>query len=209
MVLIKDLVSSNFKIAVLLTGLFSTILFVFSYLLGNIHFFLFLNCDLGNSFDTFFLLVTQLGETIPWVLALILILLFKRKSIWVLVAAFSISTFFVQGIKNLLPEQPRPTKAIENLNLVHTVKGVDLHKVFSFPSGHTATAFTIFFLSCLFIKNRLVIPLGFIYAILVGYSRIYLAQHFPRDVAGGMLVAIITIYLSLLITKKSYQKDLL
>ena len=39
--------------------------------------------------------------------------------------------------------------------------------------------------------------MGFLLALGVGYSRIYLAQHFPVDVAAGMVVGSITIVISL------------
>jgi membrane-associated phospholipid phosphatase len=41
---------------------------------------------------------------------------------------------------------------------------------------------------------------------LVGYSRVYQAQHFPLDVAGGILVAIITVWISLWIQLKIGKK---
>ena len=64
---------------------------------------------------------------------------------------------------------------------------------FSFPSGHTATAFTIFLVSVYLFPKKEVLFLGAIYAIACGYSRVYLAQHFPLDVAGGIMVAILTV----------------
>lgn len=48
--------------------------------------------------------------------------------------------------------------------------------------------------------------MGAIYAIACGYSRIYLAQHFPLDVAGGIMVAIITVLTSIYINNK-IKKD--
>jgi membrane-associated phospholipid phosphatase len=40
------------------------------------------------------------------------------------------------------------------------------------------------------------ILIGLLYAMLCGYSRIYLGQHFPMDVGGGIIVAIMTIEIS-------------
>ena len=71
----------------------------------------------------------------------------------------------------------------------------------SFPSGHTTTAFSIFLLGCLLIPKKWVVPVGFIYGCLVAYSRVYLAEHFPLDLGGGMLTAVATVWLSLLIQR--------
>lgn len=196
----------NLSVAATITTITGLILLAASFLFNKESFFLLFNHDFGGYADAFFAAFTHLGETIPWVAALALILLFKKDFFWLLLACFFISTLFVQGIKNILPEQPRPTKAITSTYQVHTVKGVELHKEFSFPSGHTTTAFTVFFIACLAIDAWWILPVGFAYALLVGYSRVYLAQHFPRDIAGGMLIAVLTIYLSLWVCKKRIKE---
>ena len=193
----KELYYTNLKIAAIITAIIAIIIIGLTEYLRNQSFFLMLNHDGGKFFDKLFSIITTGGEVIPWVAALILVLIWRKYLLWLLVACFVISTLFVQGIKNILPEQPRPTKAISNLQLVHTVDGVELYKVHSFPSGHTSAAFTVFFIACLAIEKRWIIPVGFIYASLVGYSRIYLAEHFPLDVGGGMLIAIVTIFICL------------
>lgn len=188
---------SQLTIATVLTLVTAICLLLLTYLFGNHLLFLYLNADLGGLADVFFHYFTYLGEAIPWIAALILILSFQKKAFWLLLFCFLISTLFAQGIKNSLPPQPRPTKAIADHALIHTVKGVELHEYFSFPSGHTTTAFTIFLLAAALINQKWVIPVGFIYALLIAYSRIYLAQHFPLDLAGGMISATATIYLSI------------
>ena len=200
----------NFIIASIICIVIAIAMFIVSGILGNEPFFFLLNNDYGAFADISFAFITHLGEAAPWIMIVLLVLIFRRQFLPLILIALIISTALVQGIKNDLPEQRRPTKAITDLSLIHTVKGVDLHTINSFPSGHTTTAFTVFLLACLLVHKRWVIWVGFIYAIAVGYSRIYLAQHFPKDVAGGMLVAVITtcfaVALQQIISNRFYKK---
>jgi membrane-associated phospholipid phosphatase len=196
----------NYTTGITLTLITSFILFVFNFLLGKNELFLALNTDLGNIADYFFVIMTALGNGWCWLIWLIIFIIYRRKLLPLLIASFALSTLFTQGIKNLIfTAEPRPTKAIADINLIHTVKGVELHTVGSFPSGHTATAFTFFLLLCLVVNKKWIVPIGFLYAILTAYSRVYLAQHFPRDLAAGMLVAVVSVWLSLLIQKRFFN----
>lgn len=189
---------TRLKAALLISLIIASLLFAASDFMGKNNFFLLLNIDLGRYADYIFEYCTNLGDGIVFIPALILFIIYRKKFIPLLVAGFIISTLITHLFKDLLmPHQPRPTEAIGNLALIHTVHGVDVHKIGSFPSGHTTTAFTIFFIACLMINKKWVIPVGLLYGLLVGYSRIYLAQHFPDDVAGGIMSAIVTIILSL------------
>jgi membrane-associated phospholipid phosphatase len=190
---------SNFVIASVICIVSATILFIMNGILGTIPFFLLVNHDLGAAADIVFTSITNFAEVIQWIVAAIIVLLFRRHFFPLLLAAFTISTLLAQGIKNALPEQPRPSKAITDASLYHSVKGVVLHTVNSFPSGHTTAAFTLFLTVCLFIHKKWIVPVGFTYALAVGYSRVYLAQHFPKDVAGGMLVAVISVCFAVVI----------
>jgi membrane-associated phospholipid phosphatase len=199
----------NFVMASILTMVSAIVLFIVNSLLGSEQIFLLLNNNYGSFADASFAFITHLGEEAVWVILFIWVIFFRRQFLPLLVMALIISTILVQGLKNGLPEQARPSKAIANMNLVHTVKGVNLHTINSFPSGHTTAAFTVCLIACLLIHKRWIIPVAFIYALAVGYSRIYLAQHFPKDVAGGMLIAVITacfsVALQQLIVNKFYK----
>ena len=61
---------------------------------------------------------------------------------------------------------------------------------FSFPSGHTSTAFAMATAATLSTKKWYVAVPSYLYACGVGYSRMRLGVHFPSDVLGGMVVGI-------------------
>ena len=59
---------------------------------------------------------------------------------------------------------------------------------YSFPSGHTSSTFAMATtLSLQYPKWYVIVP-SYVFATLVGYSRIHLGVHYPSDVIGGMIV---------------------
>jgi membrane-associated phospholipid phosphatase len=137
----------------------------------------------------FFRYVTHLGDGI-FILALAAFLaIIKRYYLSIgIVAGYLLSGLFAQLGKRLL-NAPRPKAFFESMGeTVYQVPGVEVHLAGSFPSGHTASAFALAVFLMLALPNRL---LGFIFLILaclVGYSRIYLSQHFPLDVWAGAMI---------------------
>ena len=190
----------NFVIGVILTMVTALYLVIDSFIVGRNAFFLLLNRDLGNAADFFFKYWTNLGDGVVWVIVAILFYIYRRNQFPLLIAAVLVSTLIAQGIKNIA-SVPRPSVAITDSSLIHSVQGIELHTAYSFPSGHTTTVFTIFLIACLLIKNKWVVPVGFACALLAAYSRVYLAQHFPLDLGGGMIAAVITIFVSISIQK--------
>lgn len=60
---------------------------------------------------------------------------------------------------------------------------------YAFPSGHTATAFSIATsLTLRYPDKPAIIAVSYLYAAIVGYGRIYLGVHYPSDVLGGMII---------------------
>ena len=198
----KDLNYKLFAVAAIATTLLGIIVLLFSYHLGRNEFFLLLNNNLGAGADFFFRYFTYMGDGLWWILWLLIFVRKRSHLLPLLFSSFVFTTLFIQLCKHIiLPDVFRPVLAIEMQQQVHYVKGVIVHTTNSFPSGHTATAFTFFLLVSLLVKNVLPLAIAAVAALLVGYSRIYLGQHFPLDAGAGMIVAACSVFLALLVQK--------
>jgi membrane-associated phospholipid phosphatase len=185
-------------------------LFYITYRLGIKESFLKLNGDGGYAIDQFFRFFTYFGDAILWI-PMLAYIIWKKKKLYLPLAtgSFALVTILVQVCKYfIVPDEPRPTTFITDGSYIHTVEGVAVHSISSFPSGHTATAFTFFLMICLMSRKSWWLPVGFVTACLVGYSRVYLAQHFPLDVAAGIIVAIVSVSASIPFQRWSDKRNL-
>ena len=199
----QNLNYKNFRIGLILSFFCALVIFILSYSYGKDQFFLLLNTNLGTAADNFFNFFSYLGDGLLWI-PLVVYFIYKegKKMLPLLISSFALTTAITQVCKYLIvPDELRPTSAITN-EFIHTVQGVTVHATASFPSGHTATAFVFYLIFCLVFENKLWLVTGLLYALIVGYSRIYLAQHFPFDVAAGIVVAIVSVIFSLLIQNR-------
>ncbi|MBU3743240.1 MAG: phosphatase PAP2 family protein [Sediminibacterium sp.] len=201
--------SSFLLSAMVLVVCTALLLFMGSWLMGKHAFFLLLNGNGGGWADHFFMWLTYLGDGWAWVAVFIFTWIHFRNRIGLVLLSVIISTLLSQTGKQIIfPNELRPAAGEIERTQIHTVSGVELHTGNSFPSGHTTTAFTIFLLACIFIPKRITLFLGYCIALGVGYSRIYLAQHFPVDVAAGMLVGVSSVLCSLYFEKLLPKKEL-
>jgi membrane-associated phospholipid phosphatase len=139
--------------------------------------------------NVFFRYWTHFGDGI-FILALAAILaILKRYFLSIgIVGGYLLSGLFAQLGKRLL-HAPRPKAFFESFGeTVYQVPGVEVHMAGSFPSGHTASAFALAVFLILALPNRFLGMFFLISACLVGYSRIYLSQHFPVDVWAGAMI---------------------
>lgn len=89
-------------------------------------------------------------------------------------------------------DAPRPLTVLTQAGIwdsIVLVEGHPLRDTLSFPSGHTAAAFSLFTTLALFSTRWWIKTLLFFAALAVAYSRIYLMQHFISDVLAGSFLA--------------------
>jgi membrane-associated phospholipid phosphatase len=164
-----------------------------------------INVHNSESLDFFFKYYTHLGDGIAATIIALIFILFNIKNGVVLLLSFILSGLIIQILKiYVFPEMMRPGDVFENLPSFHTIEGVKLLSKYSFPSGHTGTAFGMFFCIATFTKNRKIQFFAFISAVLLGYSRLYLSLHFLPDAIAGAIIGIV-ISLSILTLFERYH----
>ncbi len=167
-------------------------------------------------FDFFFKYTTLLGDGTVIAILFIALLLIKYRFAFAFLAGSLATSLFVNIIKKVvLHDVYRPSKYFELFETyqLHFVEGVKLHALQSFPSGHSATAFNVFFTLALLTKNNGLKFLFFVAALLVAYSRVYLSQHFLIDIGAGSLTGVLFILFFFVwfdkINKKWLEKSIL
>lgn len=77
----------------------------------------------------------------------------------------------------------------------------DLNYYSSFPSGHSMTIFGMLAFFAFLANNRFASVILFILSVLVGFSRIYMLQHFFVDVYAGAFLGIFSLLLTIWLTE--------
>ena len=147
--------SFHFRLVYYISIILTILLLAGNFYYGKIDFFLLLNYDGGAVADYFFKTITYIGDGLIWIPLLIYILIKHRSFLLATILALIISTLITHLFKQIiLPDEPRPIEVIKNISLIHIVPEVDIHHIKSFPSGHTATAFTIMLLLACILRRR-------------------------------------------------------
>lgn len=165
--------------------------------------------------DVFFASITHLGDGLILIIPFVLFVFHKYCYLILLAISSLIHLVMVHIAKKwIFTGMPRPAEFFKDIPF-YEVPGVELHHWGSFPSGHTTTVFMLASFFYLVLPKKLRIhSLLMGIALLVGFSRVYLMQHFLMDVWAGALLGIfsslVSYYLVLkFFSKKIHQKSIL
>ncbi len=114
--------------------------------------------------------------------------------------ALVITAAVTEGLK-IINNRPRPYEMYPND--IHPDSYESGH---SFPSAHTSLAFSTATSLLLTTKKWYIAVPAYAWATSVGYSRLYLGQHYPTDVIAGALVGAGSAYLAHWLNKKYFSK---
>jgi membrane-associated phospholipid phosphatase len=134
--------------------------------------------------------ITDLGNGWTIVIIAALLTLYNYRVAFLMVTTFLVTSIAVQIVKFFF-DAPRPKLYFKDqISKLYFVKGVDILSNDSFPSGHTLTAFATGVLITYLVKNKSWGILLVLYGAMVGFSRMYLSEHFFEDVIGGSVLGV-------------------
>jgi len=152
--------------------------------------------------------ITRLGQS-EWYLVgglVIFLLLRRKKPQYSAAGLFLFTTTAVSGLSadlvKFIAGRARPklffSEGINGFDFFHIE-----HAWTSFPSGHSATAFSVAMaFALLWPKGR---PFFLFAGALIAFSRIFLTQHYPSDVIAGSYIGIVS---SILLYNHYFKKQL-
>jgi undecaprenyl-diphosphatase len=153
--------------------------------------FLFLNSFNSPFWDSVMSVISGVVTWVPLYLAILIYLGFKYKRrflvlILIIIIAVTLSDQISVMIKNGV-QRLRPCHEQSLEGMVHIVKGYCGGK-FGFVSSHASNSFMVATFCLLLIRRKWFTYSIIAWALVVGYSRIYLGVHYPGDVICGSIL---------------------
>lgn len=154
--------------------------------------------------DFIFSTITKIVETNSMILFFIFYFFINRKLFWYNGINMLLILIVVQSLKRLVFDTMlRPGAVLAELA---ATGNNDLLSLYSFPSGHTAAAFSLMVMPLFLYPNKIWLQFSvFILALAIGISRIYLGQHFLQDVIAGADIGVaVTVFSYFLLSKNNF-----
>ncbi|MEY9874003.1 membrane-associated phospholipid phosphatase [Streptacidiphilus sp. MAP12-33] len=101
-----------------------------------------------------------------------------------------VGAFAVAEVAKKLVAEVRPCYSVPH---AYFVDACPVRTDYAFPSGHTTTAAAT--VAALWLLDRQLAKIAIGFALLEGFSRVYLGDHYPHDVLGAVVLAVPVAYL--------------
>ncbi len=187
--MIELLRRNRFFIVPYLSFLIISSFFLVLYSKDQVH--IFLNQFHHSVTDKFFMYITHLGDGVVVAVFIALLLFISYRYALIMLSSVFLTTIVIQVLKRVVfAALPRPVVHFLGIYDLYFVPDVKMLLIYSFPSGHSASAFGVFFMLALISKNSSLKFLYFVIAFLISYSRVYLSQHFLVDIYFGSLISV-------------------
>jgi len=140
-------------------------------------------------------LATQLGNMLAAFIAALLFFILNDRRLAIEIIFGTLTLWLLVEIIKALIDRDRPFLTLDKARVIGWKERGD-----SFPSGHTSQ---IFFLVTLFVQhlqlNMAMAVIFYAIAVLVGFTRIYVGAHYPRDVIAGLVLGSVWGLLTMLV----------
>ena len=156
--------------------------------------------------NEFMLAVTTFGEETAFlVIALVLFWCVNKY-----IGYYTLSVGFVGTIANQFMKLwfriPRPWVLDKDFTILEEAR--DAATGYSFPSGHTQSAFGTFGCIAYTTKHNVIRIIAVVIPILVGLSRMYIGVHTPLDVGVSVLIAVALVFAFRPLVMRNHRKSM-
>lgn len=157
--------------------------------------FLFFNHAMANPvFDAMFPAITN-GRfwIIPAILAALVFLYFQRRKALIVIVLSLLTVSVSDPVCNrvIKPLVPRLRPCDERVHIQDARFLIGTKSSPSFPSSHAMNMFAQAMLFTLLYRRKRVWITAFVFAAVIGFSRIYVGVHYPMDVFSGAVFGVI------------------
>jgi len=170
----------------------------------------------NSFFDTLLQIITILGEQYVLIGVIAIMYFLYDKEVGKKIAFTLFTSLLLNNSLKGIVKYPRPFAYDETLDAVRKETATG----FSFPSGHTQSATTLYSSVALYgdldkktkLSKKTIWIIAIIIFVLVGFSRMYLAVHYPKDVLVGMILGLAAVFICsylLKLTKNIFKNEML
>ncbi len=147
----------------------------------------------SKGMNTLMSVITKLGSgAMVWFVlsAVMLVQMKTARTALNIMFALLITLIMGEGIIKHVVKRVRPSEILPEEEQI-----VDPPRYYSFPSGHTASSFSVVAVTVMRCSPWLFVPV-IVLACSIGFSRMYLRVHYLSDVVGGVILGLTCGFLS-------------